>query len=66
MEGLGMILGTWSSAHELARCHHFLKVCGGSMSPQVYHLGSHSQILSLPVPEGVATQSAIFAKDRVS
>ena len=47
-------------------CHNSLKVCGGSMSPHVYHLGSCSQILSLPVPEGVVTQTAIFAKDRVS
>ena len=36
------------------------------MSPCVYHLGSFSQILSLPVPDGVVTQTAIFAKDRVS
>lgn len=50
----------------ISACFLSIQVCGGSMSPCVYHLGSFSQILSLPVPDGVVTQTAIFAKDRVS
>ena len=41
-------------------------VCGGSMAPTIYHLASNSKIATLPVPPNVATQAAIFAKDRVS
>ena len=40
-------------------------VCGGSMAPCVYHLSSLSATVRLPSPDGVATQAAIFAKDRV-
>ena len=38
---------------------------GGSVAPVVFHLGSMNKILSLPVPDGVVSQGAIFAKDNV-
>ena len=38
---------------------------GGSDAPVVFHLGSMNKILSLPVPDGVVSQGAIFAKDNV-
>ena len=38
---------------------------GGAVAPVVYHLGSMNKILSLPVPDGVVSQGAIFAKDNV-
>ena len=41
------------------------QVYGGLAAPVVYHLGSMNKILSLPVPDGVASQGAIFAKDNV-
>ena len=41
-------------------------VCAGSMAPSIYRLTSNNKIASLPVPPHVATQAAIFTKDRVS
>ena len=41
-------------------------VCGGSMPPSIFRLASTNKISSLAVPAGVATQTAIFARDRVS
>ena len=41
------------------------QVCGGSHCPSIYHLGSRSRTSTLTLPKGVATQSAIFASDRV-
>ena len=40
-------------------------VYGGSVAPVVFHLGSMNKILSLPVPDGVVSQGAIFAKDNI-
>eukprot|EP00731_Ephydatia_muelleri_P038261 Em0696g1a len=40
-------------------------VYGGSDAPVVFHLGSMNKILSLPVPDGVVSQGAIFAKDNI-
>lgn len=40
-------------------------VCGGSMSPTIYHLSTLSKVASLQVPSDVVTQTAIFVKDRV-
>ena len=41
-------------------------VCGGSFSPTIYHLSTLSKITAMDVPKEVVTQTAIFAKDRVS
>lgn len=40
-------------------------VCAGSMAPSIYRLTSNNKIASLPVPPHVATQAAIFTKDRI-
>ena len=41
-------------------------VCGGSFSPTIYHLSTLSKVIAMDVPKDVVTQTAIFAKERVS
>ena len=41
-------------------------VCGGSFSPTIYHLSTLSKVVAMDVPKDVNTQTAIFAKERVS
>ena len=41
-------------------------VCGGSFSPTIYHLSTLSKVVAMDIPKDVSTQTAIFAKERVS